>query len=78
MMSTVMSRDADVESQGIIMCTWYWYNWMVKVHVLYRFNPLCTKFSRGNINIYLHIMPLFHIDLTQVVKILDQEPTYST
>ena len=43
-------------------------------------NPLRAKFSRGNINIYLHSMSLFHIDMTHVLKILPQVrpgPTYS-
>ena len=31
-------------------------------------NPLQAKFYRGNINIYLHIMSLLHIDMTQVLK----------
>ena len=47
----------------------------------YFINPLCAKFFRGNINIYLHFMSLFHIDVTQVLKILPQVrpgPTYST
>ena len=35
-------------------------------------NPLRTKFFRGNINIYLHLMSFIHIDLTQVLKILPQ------
>ena len=45
------------------------------------FNPLRAKFFRGNINVYLHFVPLLHIDMTQVVEILPQirqEPTYST
>ena len=33
-------------------------------------NPLCAKFPRGNINIYLHFMSLLHIDMTKVVEIL--------
>ena len=32
-------------------------------------NPLHAKFFRGNMNIYLHFMPLFHIDMTQIVEI---------
>ena len=28
-------------------------------------NPLHAKFFRGNINIYLHFMPLLHIDKSQ-------------
>ena len=46
-----------------------------------RLNPLRAKFFRGNINIYLHLLSLLHIDMTQVVEILPQvrqEPTYST
>ena len=35
-------------------------------------NPLCAKFFRGNKNIYLHFVSLFHIDITQVVEILPQ------
>ena len=45
------------------------------------FNPLRAKFSRGNINIYLHFISLLHIDMTQALKILPQvRPglTYST
>ena len=44
-------------------------------------NHLCVWFFRGSINMYLHFMPLFHIDTTQVVEILPhvrQGPTYST
>ena len=44
-------------------------------------NPLCAKFFRGNINIYLHFMSFVHIDTMQVVEILPQirqEPTHST
>ena len=42
-------------------------------------NPLRAKFFRGNINIYLRVMSLLHIDMTQVLKILHQvRPTYST
>ena len=44
-------------------------------------NPLCAKFCRENINIYLHFMSLLHIDMSQVFKILHQirpGPTYST
>ena len=35
-------------------------------------NPLCAKYFRGNINIYLYFMSFLHIDLTQVLKILPQ------
>ena len=44
-------------------------------------NPLCAKFFRGNLNIYLHFVSFLHIDTMQVVEILPQirqEPTYST
>ena len=44
-------------------------------------SPLCAKFFRGNINIYLHFMSFLHIYMTQVVEILPQArrgPTYST
>ena len=44
-------------------------------------NPLYAKFSRGNINIYLHFMSLLQIDMTQVIEILAdvrQGPSYST
>ena len=44
------------------------------------FNPLRAKFFRWNINIYLHLMSLLHIDMTQVLKILPQVrpgPMYS-
>ena len=44
-------------------------------------NPLRAKFFRGNINIYLHLMSLLHIEMTHVLKILPQVragPTYST
>ena len=44
-------------------------------------NPLYAKFFRGNINIYLHFVSFFYIDMTQVVEILPQvrkESTYST
>ena len=44
-------------------------------------NPLRAKFFRGSINIYLHFISLFHIDMTQVRKFLPQvRPglTYST
>ena len=43
-------------------------------------NPLHAKFFRGNINIYLHFVSFFHIDMTQVLKIFPQlreGPTYS-
>ena len=43
-------------------------------------NPLCAKFFRENENIYIHLVPLLHIDLAQVLKILPQVrpgPTYS-
>ena len=42
---------------------------------------LRAKRFRENVNIYLHLMPILHIDLTQVLKILPQVkpgPTYST
>ena len=45
------------------------------------FNPLRANFFRGDINIYLHLMSLLHIDMIQVLKILLQvRPglTYST
>ena len=45
------------------------------------FNPLCAKFFRENINIYLHFVSYLHIDTTQVVEILPQirqEPSFST
>ena len=44
-------------------------------------NPLCAKFFRGNINIYLHFVSFLHIDTTQVVEILPRirgESNYST
>ena len=44
-------------------------------------NPLRAKFFWGNINIYLHIMPFLHIDMTQVAEILPQirhGPTHFT
>ena len=44
-------------------------------------NPLRAKFFRLNINIYLHFMSLFHINMTHVLKVLHQvrpRPTYST
>ena len=44
-------------------------------------NPLCAKFFRGNINLYLHFVSFLHIDMTQVVEFLPQitqEPTYCT
>ena len=44
-------------------------------------NPLCAKFFRRNINIYLHFVSFLHIDTTQVVEIplqRTQEPTYAT
>ena len=44
-------------------------------------NPLCAKFFRGNINIYLHFMLFLHVNMTRVVEILPQVrqgPTYST
>ena len=44
-------------------------------------NPLRAKFVRGNINIYLHFMSSFYIDMAQVLKIFPQVrrgPTYST
>ena len=34
--------------------------------------PLHAKFSRGNINIYLHFVSFLHIDTTQVFEILPQ------
>ena len=46
-----------------------------------QFNPLCAKFLRENINIYLHFMSFLHIDKTQVVEIppwVRQGPAYST
>ena len=55
----------------------------VQLHLIYApiFNSLRAKFYRGNINIYLHLMSLLHIDMTQVLRILPQvrpAPTYST
>ena len=44
-------------------------------------NPLCAKFFRENMNMYLHFLSYLHIDTTQIVEILPQirqEPTYST
>ena len=46
-----------------------------------KFNSLRAKFSRGNINIYLHLRSLLHIDTPQVVEILahvGQGTTYAT
>ena len=44
-------------------------------------NSLRAKFCRGNINIYLNFMSIFHIDVIHVLKILPQVrpgPTYCT
>ena len=44
-------------------------------------NPLCAKFLRENITIYLHFMSFLHTNKTQVVEIpprVRQEPAYST
>ena len=44
------------------------------------FNPLCAKFFRGNINIYLHFTSLFHTETTEVHEIflrVRRGPTYS-
>ena len=67
-------------------CCWN-FNWSLPpsiINISYKFevirNPLRAKFSRGNINIYLHFVSFRHIDTTQLVKILPQirrEPTYS-
>ena len=35
-------------------------------------NPLCAKFFRENVNMYLHFVLYLHIDTTQVVEILPQ------
>ena len=46
-----------------------------------KLNPFQAKLFRGNINMYLHVMSLVHIDMTQLVEILPgvrQGPTYST
>ena len=54
-----------------------WKGWTQSTTIL----TLHAKFFRGNINIYLHFVPLLHIDTMQVVEILPQirqEPTYST
>ena len=58
---------------GYYACFSYWQ--------FYILNPLCAKFFRGNMNIYLHFISLLHIDMTDVLKILSQVrpgPTYST
>ena len=41
-------------------------------------NPLCAKFFRGDINIYLHFVSLVHIGMTQVLKnpFLSKRRTY--
>ena len=47
---------------------------------IFSLNPLHAKFFRGNINMYLHFMSFFFIDMTQVVEILPQirpGPTHS-
>ena len=36
-------------------------------------SPLCAKFFRGNINIYLQFVSFLHIDTAQVVEILPQK-----
>ena len=54
-------------------------NGVISEHIL-QINPLRAKFFRRNINMYLHFMSFFHIDLTQVLKILPhvrEGPTYS-
>ena len=43
-------------------------------------NSSCAIFFRGHVNMHLHFMSFFHMDLTQVVQIvpyLRQGPTYS-
>ena len=44
-----------------------WWLRPVKVPVCWELNPLRAKFFRGRINIYLHFMSLFHIDMTPVL-----------
>ena len=54
---------------------------VTNIVLLNHINPLCAKFFRGNINIYLHFVLFLHIDATQEVEIfphIRQEPTYST
>ena len=84
---TCLSCTLHVGSQGHLVIGFLWYVthavMMIKSHMspLRIFNPLRAKFFRGNVNIYFHLMPLLHIDLTQVLKILPQVrpgPTYST
>ena len=65
----------------------YIINWILRSM---KFKSKCKRFiqpnafenvCKGNINIYLHLIPLLHIDITQVLKILPQvKPgsTYST
>ena len=52
-----------------------WLHWWFEV------NPLRAKFSRENINIYLHFMSFLHTNKTQVPEIpprVRQGPAYST
>ena len=50
----------------------------IKINSISFINPLCAKFFRGNINIYLHFVSFLQIDTTQVVEILPQVRQEST
>ena len=56
-------------------------SWLCVLVEASQLNPLCVKFFRENMNIYLHFVSFLHIDTTQVAEILTQirqDPTYST
>ena len=42
------------------------------IHILkcYLINPLCAKFSRGNINMYLQFISFLYTDMIQIMEIL--------
>ena len=49
--------------------------------VFVKLNPLCAKFFRVNINMYLHFMSFLRTNKTQVVEIpprVRQGPAYTT
>ena len=63
-----------LDSNVSLMWPVLWENWTERIQATNHdlgqcwLNSLRAKFCTGNINIYLHFMLLFHIDMTQVLK----------
>ena len=71
---TDIRSDTNIPSQNFIEQGYY-------KHVATTLTLYVLNFADGNISIYLHLISLLHIDMTQVLKILPQVrpgPTYST